>query len=119
MFREPIDEPEVERPEQGLSFTLPGDLTPLIAHLYALERQYGIVVTVVTRGDVEDAWREDHLADDKDAPPFTDEMWDKFQDTWAWRKGLSEVMWDGVWDTINDGLRDIKEIFVSPLDKSL
>ena len=106
MFREPIDEPDPE--PNPLRYT-PEQMTELIAHLYSMEKQYGIVVTVVTRGDVADAWREDYLADDKDAPPFTDEMWDKFQDTWAWRKGLSEAMWDGVWDTINDGLREIRE----------
>lgn len=107
MFREPIDEPEVER--TGLSVSLPSDLDKLIAHLYAMEKQYGIVITVVTRGDVEDAWRQDHFADDLDAPPFTDELWDKFQETWEWRKGLSEVMWDGVWETIRNGLREVKE----------
>ena len=94
MFREPIDEPETERPDDtGLSVTLPADLDKAITHLYSMEKQYGIVITVVTRGDIEDAWRENHLADDLDAPPFTDEMWSKFQNTWAWRKGLSEVMW--------------------------
>ena len=107
MFREPIDEPDTG--ESGAAFRLPSDLSKLIDHLYSLEKQYGIVVTVVTRGDIEDAWKQDHLADDKDAPPFTDEMWGKYQDTWAWRKGLSEAMWDGVWDCIQDGLRELRE----------
>jgi hypothetical protein len=35
-------------------------------------------------------------------------MWERFRDTHAWRKGLSLVMWDGVWETINDGLNDIE-----------
>ena len=74
MFREPIDEPDPEPSE--LRFT-PSEMTDLIQHLYSLEKQYGIVVTFVTRGDIEDAWRQDHFADDKEAPPFTDEMWDK------------------------------------------
>jgi len=117
MFREPIDEPEMERPDPGAAFSLPSDLDKLITHLYALEKQYGIVVTVVTRGDIEDAWREGHFADGDDAPIFTDEMWDKFQDTWAWRKGLSEAMWDGVWDTINNGIDDMKEMLSETLDK--
>lgn len=115
MFREPIDEPET--PPSGASFRLPSDLEKLITHLYALEKQYGIVVTVVTRGDVEDAWREGHFAGGDDAPLFTDEMWDKFQDTWAWRKGLSEAMWDGVWDTINNGIDDMKELLSPPTSK--
>ncbi len=106
MFREPIDEPDPEPSE--LRFT-PSEMTDLIQHLYSLEKQYGIVVGVVTRGDIEDAWQQDHLADDKEAPSFTDEMWEKFQDTWAWRKGLSQAMWDGVWETIQDGLRDIAD----------
>lgn len=107
MFREPIDEPDPE--PNPLRFT-PEQMKELITHLYSLEKQYGIVVTIVTRGDIEDAWREGHFADGEDAPPFTDEMWDKFQDTWAWRKGLSEAMWDGVWDTINNGIDDMKEV---------
>jgi hypothetical protein len=109
MFREPIDEPEMERTEGGSLFALPSDLQKLIEHLYSLQRQYGIIVSVITRGDVEDAWQQDFFADGKDAPPFTDEMWDKFQDTYAWRKGLAEVMWDGVWEGIQDGLRDISD----------
>lgn len=106
MFREPIDEPDV--PSTGLRYT-PEQLKELIQHLYSLEKQYGIVITVVTRGDVEDAWENNHpIDDDLDAPPFTDEMWEKFQATWAWRKGLSEMMWDGVHDCIRDGFHDIR-----------
>jgi hypothetical protein len=116
MFREPFEEPDAEPADAGLTVTLPADLDKLITHLYAMEKQYGIVITVVTRGDIEDAWQQDHLADDLDAPPFTDEMWDKYQDTWAWRKGLSEAMWDGVWDTISDGLRDVKDNLSETLD---
>ena len=104
MFREPIDEPEM--PATGLRYT-PEQLKELIQHLYSLEKQYGIVITVVTREDVEDAWENDHPIDDGEAPRFTDEMWEKFQETWAWRKGLSQMMWDGVHDCICDGFHDI------------
>ena len=109
MFREPFDEPNTEATVSEPSFSLPSDLQKLIEHLYALQRQYGIIVSVITRGDVDDAWQQDFLADGKDAPPFTDEMWRKFQDTYAWRKGLHEVMLDGVWEGIQDGLRDITD----------
>lgn len=109
MFREPLDEPDTEATVNEPSFSLPSDLQILIEHLYSLQRQYGIIISAITRGDVEDAWQQDFIADDKDAPPFTDEMWGKFQDTYAWRKGLQEVMWDGVWEGIQDGLRDIAD----------
>jgi hypothetical protein len=109
MFREPLDEPDTERAESERSFALPSELQELIEHLYSMQRQYGIIVSAITRGDIEDAWQQDFLADGKDAPPFTDEMWRKFQDTYAWRKGLAEVMWDGVWEGIQDGLRDIAD----------
>lgn len=109
MFREPFEEPEMDKSTKESTFTLPKDLDALLAHLYLLERQYGIVITAVTRGDVEDAWQNSHFSDGKESPVFTNEMWDKFQDTWAWRKGLSQVMWDGVWDCLNNGIDDMKE----------
>ena len=92
MFREPFSEPEVV----SKSNPSPEEIRELIANLYKMEKQYGIVITAITRDDVTDAWINEFLADDKEAPPFTDELWNKFQDTYEWRKGFAEVMWDAV-----------------------
>lgn len=85
MFREPIDEPEPELSEDGIR--------EILLDLHIIERQYGMVILAITRRDVEDAWKEDHFADELDPPDFTDELWTKFQTTYEWNKGLLEVMW--------------------------
>ena len=97
MFRENWEEPlpDTTTASTALRFSA-SEIDDLIKHLYLLERQYGIVLTAITRGDVEEAWKNEFLADGKEAPPFTDEVWDKFQDTYEWRKGFAEVMWDAV-----------------------
>jgi len=96
MFRENWEEAlPSDTPTLDVKFT-PDQIDDLIKHLYRLEKHYGIVVTAITRGDVEEAWKNEFLAGDKEAPTFTDELWDKFQDTYEWRKGFAEVMWDAV-----------------------
>lgn len=86
MFREPIDEPEPEPSEDGIR--------EILLDLHIIERQYGMVILAITRRDVENAWKEEHFADDLEAPEFTDELWTKFQTTYEWNKGLLEVMWE-------------------------
>lgn len=96
MFRENWEEPMSEAPTTSTLRFTSEQIDDLVKHLYLLEKQYGIVITVVTRGDVEEAWKNEFVAEDKEAPTFTDELWDKFQDTYEWRKGFAEVMWDAV-----------------------
>jgi hypothetical protein len=67
----------------------------------------GFIMEVVSRNDVEEVWQA-RQAGSSVNQSFTNEMWERFRDTHAWRKGLSLVMWDGVWETINDGLNDIE-----------
>jgi hypothetical protein len=68
----------------------------------------GFIMEVVSRNDVEEVWQA-RQAESSVNQSFTNEMWEKFRDTYAWRKGLSLVMWDGVWEMIGDGLNDIED----------
>lgn len=68
----------------------------------------GFIMEVVSRNDVEEVWQA-RQAKSSINQSFTSEMWERFRDSYAWRKGLSLVMWDGVWEMINDGLNDIED----------
>lgn len=103
MFREPYAEPEHAPAGRRYSDE---ELREVISHLYKMERQYGIVIAVITKGDVEEAWNNEFFSDDKEPPPFTDEVWSKFQDTYEWRKGFADVMWNGVHETLTDTMVD-------------
>jgi hypothetical protein len=37
---------------------------------------------------------------------MSDEDWDKFRQEWFWRKGYSDVMWEGVTEAIRWDLRE-------------
>ena len=80
----------------------------IIQHLQRLAMNCGVIVEVVTRNDVEEAWQARH-EESSTTKPFTDAMWDKFQKTHSWRRGLSRAMWDGVWVSIQEGLDDIED----------
>ena len=80
----------------------------IIQHLQRLAMNCGVIVEVVTRNDVEEAWQARHEVSST-TKPFTDAMWDKFQKTYSWRQGLSRAMWDGVWESIQEGLNDIED----------
>ena len=80
----------------------------IIQHLQRLAMNCGVIVEVVTRNDVEEAWQA-RYEKSSTTKPFTDAMWDKFQKTHSWRQGLSPAMRDGVWESIQEGLNDIED----------
>ena len=80
----------------------------IIQHLQRLAMNCGVIVEVVTRNDVEEAWQA-RYEESSTTNPFTDAMWDKFQKTYSWRQGLSTAMRDGVWESIQEGLNDIED----------
>lgn len=87
------------------------DLTQVIELIQQVRRfahSYGIIVEVVTRSDVEEVWKA-RQAESSVEQHFTDEMWGRFRETYAWHKGLSLTMWDGVWERIHEGLSDIED----------
>lgn len=98
MFREPIDEPDM--PPSGV------EIGSLMSTLRELEKKHGIVLAVITRHDVEDAWNNEFLADDDEPPVFTDELWNKFRETYEWRKGFAEVMWGSALDLMSQAIFD-------------
>lgn len=98
MFREPIDEPEIESSGYGVG--------SIVSTLRELEKKHGIILAVITRDDVEDAWNNEFLADDEEPPVFTDELWSKFRETYEWRKGFAEVMWGSALDLMSQAIFD-------------
>lgn len=80
----------------------------LIDIIICLEFHYDIRLTAVTRDDVESEYQDvwEWESDDGKRPKMTEDEWQKFRSQWFWRKGHSEIMWDGVTDAICWDLRE-------------
>lgn len=74
--------------------------------IIGLERKFDMRIAVVTRSDVNEEYSQCHEFDGDGAREMTNDEWDKFTDEWFWRKGSSEIMWDGVSDAIRWDLRE-------------
>ena len=72
----------------------------------ALERKFEFVSTLVTRGDVDEEFSQIWEFEGDGRRQMSDDDWDKFTQEWFWRKGHSDVMWDGVIDAIRWDLRE-------------
>ena len=72
----------------------------------ALEAKFEFVSTLVTRGDVDGEFAEAWEFDGPGRRNMTDDEWEKFTQEWFWRKGHSDVMWEGVVDAIRWDLRE-------------
>lgn len=82
-------------------------LDDLIDLIIGLEWHYDIRLTAVTRDDVESEYQETwEFEGDEKRPKMTEDEWEKFRSQWFWRKGHSEIMWDGVTDAIRWDLRE-------------
>ena len=73
--------------------------------LYALERKFPMRISVVTRTDVEDEFRSILECEGIEPRDMTEDEWQRFAGEWFWRKGHSEVMYDGVIDAVRSDLR--------------
>lgn len=77
---------------------------------YAMCQQYGWSGTFFTKGDAEQAWnnyREDQAEEfsaDEDIP---EDIWDKIQNSWAWRRGMSERLAEMGWDMVHEAVREV------------
>lgn len=82
------------------------DIDDIVEVLIALEQEYDIRTTVVTRNDVEEEFHQAWLFDGEKDRRMTDAEWEEFRQDWFWKEGHSEVMWEGVTDAIRWDLRD-------------
>lgn len=74
--------------------------------MWRLENKFEFIGSVVTRGDVESEYGDMWEFDGPERREMTQEEWDKFRQEWFWRKGYSEVMWEGVTEAIRWDLRE-------------
>lgn len=72
--------------------------------IIAIEQQFGFAGTTFTREDAEREWRmqQDATGD----TPLPDEVWERVQDTWEWRKGLSEILTERGWGLVADAVTE-------------
>jgi len=74
--------------------------------LMSIEHLFDVRIAAITRGDVNDEFRQTLLAEDIEERDMTPEEWDKFANEWFWRKGHYEIFWDGVSDAVRWDLRE-------------
>lgn len=87
------------------------DFNSVLKLLNHIERIHQCRISLITRRDVEDEYRDIMLfeATDPDEPvetKMTDDQWETFRHSWFWRKGYSEIMWDGVMEAVRWDLRE-------------
>ena len=79
--------------------------------LYRLQTQFGWTGTVFTRGDAESDWQQSMpLSPGEEPGELPDELWTAIQTTWAWKKGIPEVLTERGWDLVADAVRDALEL---------
>lgn len=66
----------------------------------ALERKFGWQGTFFTRQDADSSWTEYYEQPDV----LTDEQWDKVQQSWYWRKGISQQLVETGLSIVNDAV---------------
>jgi hypothetical protein len=82
------------------------DIDDIVDLIIGLEPLYDFRACLVTRNDVESEFEDSWRFDSDEHRKMTEGEWQKFCSDWFWRKGHSEVMWDGVADAIRWDLRD-------------
>lgn len=74
---------------------------------HKMRTTFGWSGTFFTRADAELEWRaQTTLTYELDGEPLPDEMWETIATTWAWRKGLIDVLTDRGWDLVYDAVHD-------------
>lgn len=77
--------------------------------LFHLQTRFGWSGTMFTRGDAEQSWREWRPLSPGEDPndlELPDELWDAVQGTWAWKKGIPEVLTERGWELLSDAIDD-------------
>jgi hypothetical protein len=64
--------------------------------VHRLSGEHGFSGTLFTRTD----------AEDRAGTALSDEEWEKVQSTWAWKKGLQELLCTQGWEVVDDALQD-------------
>ena len=82
--------------------------------IIAIEQKFGFAGTTFTRGDAETEWqaqtRSDENGDEINDQPMPDEVWERVQQTWEWRKGINEMLTERGWELVYLAVADaIKE----------
>ena len=90
------------------------DESEALSVFWTLEGQFGWAGTTFTRGDAETEWqaqtRSDENGDEINDQPMPDEVWERVQQTWGWRKGIPEVLTERGWELVYLAVADaIKE----------
>jgi hypothetical protein len=83
------------------------DIYDIVDLIFGLESLYDFRASLITRNDVESEFQDAWEFNGRRGRKMTDEEWEKFRSEWFWRKGHSEIMWDGVTDAIRWDLREL------------
>ena len=73
--------------------------------LVKIHQHFGWAGTTFTRGDVEQEWQEQMaLTPGEEVDEMPDEAWVAIQQSWYWRKGMSEILTERGWDLVHNAV---------------
>ena len=98
--------PQLEPEEMKEVISKINHINDVFRIILALEQKFEFVSTLVTRGDVEEEFAQAWEFDGPGRREMSEDEWEKFTQEWFWRKGHSEVMWEGVVEAIRWDLRE-------------
>jgi nitrite reductase/ring-hydroxylating ferredoxin subunit len=80
-----------------------------ISAIVAINTHFGFSGTVFTREDAQQEWQNQQYDPETGETPDTpmpDDAWQRVQDTWAWSKGLSDILTERGWELVSEAVAE-------------
>jgi hypothetical protein len=80
-----------------------------ISAIVAINAHFGFAGAVFTRDDAQQEWQSQQYDFTTGETPDTtmpDEVWDRVQQSWYWRKGLSEILTERGWELVAEAVAE-------------
>ena len=74
---------------------------------FTLSNRFGWAGTFFTREDAEGEWQNQTDDDLSTMSALPDDVWERIQNTWYWRKGISEILTEHGWDIVHNAVWEV------------
>lgn len=77
--------------------------------LWMLQDYYGWAGAMFMRNDAEQEWHDQQYGVTTGLTPndpLPDDVWEAIQDTWEWRKGITEIFVERGWDLVSTAVKE-------------
>lgn len=81
---------------------------------FEFSSRFGWKGTFFAREDAQSSWNEYH---DKEGD-LPDDIWEAVQNSWCWRKGLSEILTERGWELVHEAVSEALSKSDDQLEKS-